>query len=136
MKGEDLDRPQLNLLAHHALNSENWAKALQYNREAAAHALGQSALHEAVGYLKHAIVALRNHEQSEEHVREAINIRLELRNALWAVGANDEILDQLNEAEQAAKSIRMRLRWPGSPFIEARANGLSAATKRHGHPPN
>ena len=105
-EGEDLDRPQLNLLAHHALNSENWAKALQYNREAAAHALGQSALHEAVGYLKHAIVALRNHEQSDEHVREAINIRLELRNALWAVGANDEILDQLNEAEQAAKSIK------------------------------
>src|SRR5919109_1605417 len=72
---------QVDRLAHHALRGEVWDKAAAYCRQAGAKAFARSALREAVAYFEQALAAVRQLPEHREVLEQAIDLRLDLRNA-------------------------------------------------------
>ena len=95
--GEHLER-----LAHHSLRGEVWAKAEGYLRQAAARAIGRGALVEAATYLEQAVGALDHLPRDSATAKEAIDLRLGLRNALFALGQHERVFPHLQTAERLA----------------------------------
>src|SRR5262249_22803908 len=77
---------QVDRLAHHALRGEVWDKALAYGRQAGERALAQSAHREAAGCFEQALSALPHLPEKRETIEQAIDLRLALRSALFALG--------------------------------------------------
>lgn len=100
-------------LAHHAFRGEVWDKAATYLRQAGAKALARSAHREAVTCFEQALVALPHLSESRELLEQAIDIRLDLRNALYPLGEFGRILDYLREGEALANTLgdQGRLGW-------------------------
>jgi len=92
-------------LAHHSLRGEVWAKAEGYLRQAAARAIGRGALAEAASYLEQAVDALDHLPPGAAPVEEAIDLRLALRNALFALGRHERVIVHLEAAERLASDI-------------------------------
>jgi len=69
---------QVERLASHALRGEIWPKAVTYLRQAGLKAVAHSAYAEAVEFFEQALTALAHLPETEETIREAIDIRLEL----------------------------------------------------------
>ncbi|MDH3920217.1 MAG: hypothetical protein OEU25_18790, partial [Rhodospirillales bacterium] len=107
-KHQDID-----LLAHHALQAQDWRRAFEAYKEASEDAMGRSALREAVGQFKQALVASKNLPDSPDLLVRVIDLLFDLRNALWALGRFDEILIYLDEAERLARVLgdEIRLGW-------------------------
>ncbi len=76
---------QVDRLAQHAQRGEVWGKAARYLRQAGAKAASRSAYREAMEFLEHALTALEHLPESEETLREAIDIRIDLGPALTAI---------------------------------------------------
>ena len=76
---------QVERLAHHALQGEVWDKALVYCRQAGAKAMARWAYREAVGYFEQALRALSHLPETRDTREQAIDLRLALRTALYAV---------------------------------------------------
>ena len=74
---------QVDRLAHHALRGEVWDKAVAYCRQAGTRALTHSAYHEAVTYFEQALGALQHLPERPDTQAQAIDLRLDLRSALW-----------------------------------------------------
>src|SRR5262249_21201441 len=112
LAGDRLD-DQVEGLAHHALRGEVWAKALAYCRQAGDKARARSAHREAVGYFQQALSALPHLPETRDILAQAIDLRLDLRNALHPLGALAQILDYLREAEALAAALddQRRLGW-------------------------
>jgi class 3 adenylate cyclase/tetratricopeptide (TPR) repeat protein len=91
-------------LARHALRGERWEQALAYSRQAASRAQAQSAYREAVGYLEQALVALAHLPAGPAMVEQAIDVRLELRNALFGPSEHGRIIGYLREAAELARA--------------------------------
>ena len=89
-------------LASHALRGELWAKAVHYLRQAGARAAGRSALREATAYFEQAVKALAHLPESADTLREAIDLRVELRQALFPLGEIDRVFEYLHQAETLA----------------------------------
>ena len=104
---------QVDRLAHHALRGEVWDKALMYFRQAGARAMARSANQEAAVCYEQALMALQHLPESPDTLAQAIDLRLELRNALVAFGDLDRILTYLREAETFAETLgdHRRLGW-------------------------
>jgi class 3 adenylate cyclase/tetratricopeptide (TPR) repeat protein len=100
-------------LAHHTLRGEVWDKAVSYLRRAGDKMAGQSAYRQAIGYLEQALAALAHLPETSERRAYAIDLRFDLRNALFAVGELDQILDHLTAAKVIAEALgdRRRLGW-------------------------
>jgi predicted ATPase len=100
-------------LAHHTLRGEMWDKALAYLRQAGAKAFARSALREAIAYFEQALVAVRHLPECRETPEQAIDLRLDLRNALIALRELGAILHHLREAEILATALddQLRLGW-------------------------
>jgi DNA-binding NtrC family response regulator/tetratricopeptide (TPR) repeat protein len=100
-------------LADHALRGEVWEKAVGYLRQAGAKALARSAYREAVARLEYALGALAHVPESRETLEQAIDARLDLRNALWALAEYPRIFDVLHEAETLTRALgdQRRLGW-------------------------
>src|SRR6266850_1228635 len=101
----EIGATQPELLAHHAFQGAIWEKALAYFRQAAHKAMSQSANQEAAAYLEYALTALQhlpNRRDTQEH---AIDIRVDLRNVLFALGKPENILGHLQEAERLAQGL-------------------------------
>jgi class 3 adenylate cyclase/tetratricopeptide (TPR) repeat protein len=98
------DRPgeHVERLAHHSLRGESWAKAGSYLRQAATRAIGRGALMEAATYLEQAVGALDHLPLGSGTVEEAIDLRLGLRNALFALGQHERVFSHLQAAERLA----------------------------------
>jgi class 3 adenylate cyclase/tetratricopeptide (TPR) repeat protein len=96
---------QIEQLAHHALRGEVWDKALVYCRQAGAKAAARSANKEAVAYLEQALGALQHLPASHETREQAVDLRLDLRNALVPLGEVGRIFDVLREAEPLAEAL-------------------------------
>jgi class 3 adenylate cyclase/tetratricopeptide (TPR) repeat protein len=96
---------QVEHLAHHALRSEVWPKALAYCRQAGEKALERSAYRDAVGYFEHALSALPHLPEQREMHEQAIDLRLALRSALFPSGDSARILSYLREAEALAVAL-------------------------------
>jgi class 3 adenylate cyclase/tetratricopeptide (TPR) repeat protein len=101
---------QIERLAHHAFRGEAWEKAVAYLRQAGARAHGRSAYREAVEQFKQALDALEHLPGGRERTEQAIDIRLELRAALFPLGHADQILDCLTEAGRLVETLGDPLR--------------------------
>ena len=99
-------------LAHHALHGELWDKAVIYSRSAGAKAMSQSANTLAVTCFDQALYALERVPESREKLERCVDVRLDLRNALFLVGEFERIRDCLAEAQRLAEILddRSRLR--------------------------
>jgi class 3 adenylate cyclase/tetratricopeptide (TPR) repeat protein len=92
-------------LAHHALRSELWDKALAYGRQAGEKVLAQSAYREAVGYFEQALSALPHLPETRDTREQAIDLRLALRTALTPIDDFGRILAALHEADALAATL-------------------------------
>src|SRR6266540_394014 len=101
--GQSLD--QVERLAHHALRSEVWDKALAYCQQAGEKSLARSAYREAAGYFEQALNVLQHLPEQRDTHEQAIDLRLALRNALGPLGDMGRILAYLREAEALAVAL-------------------------------
>ncbi len=98
--GEHVDR-----LAHHALRAELWDKALVFCRQAGARATARFALRDAGTHLERALTATRHLPETREAIEQAIDVRLELRNAIHPLGEVERGMEHLREAESLAERL-------------------------------
>ena len=96
---------QAERLAQHAFRGEVWDKAVAYGRQAGTRALARSALREAVACFEQALAALTHLPESRATQEQAIDLRFDLRNALWALGEFRQVLDYLREAATLAEAL-------------------------------
>jgi class 3 adenylate cyclase/tetratricopeptide (TPR) repeat protein len=96
---------QVDLLARHAFWGEVWDKAVAYYRQAGTKAFVRSALREAVACFEQALVAVEHLPESQDKREQAIDLRLDMRKALMALGAFGAIFDHLCAAERLAASL-------------------------------
>jgi len=89
---------QPELLAYHALRGERWDQAVASFRRAGAQALARSTYREAVAAFEQALGAQHHLPDSRDTKAQAIDLRLDLRNALWPLGELGRILGFLQEA--------------------------------------
>ena len=92
-------------LAHHAFRGELWEEAVTYLRQAGAKAIARSANREAVTSFEQALVALKHRPETHDTIEQAIDIRLELRNALLPLGENERLGKYLREAKALAEPL-------------------------------
>jgi class 3 adenylate cyclase/tetratricopeptide (TPR) repeat protein len=95
----------LDRLGHHAFAGELWEKAVVYLHRAGVRSLAHFAGREATAYLEQAIMALRHLPETPETMRQGVDIRLELRNALLPYGQQGEIFVHLGEARRLAEAL-------------------------------
>jgi tetratricopeptide (TPR) repeat protein len=96
---------QVERLAHHAMRGELWDKALAYCRQAGGRAVARSAYREAVVYFEQALVALAHLPERHETLAQAIDLRLDLRNALLPLDEQARIFEHLRAAEPLAERL-------------------------------
>jgi len=101
------DQPaeKIDLLAHHAYQGEVWDKAFIYLQQAGLKAMDRAAVREAVALFEQALAAGSHLRETRELLERAIDLRFDLRNALWSIGAFEEILRHLNDAESLARKL-------------------------------
>jgi tetratricopeptide (TPR) repeat protein len=100
-------------LTHHFSQGEVWDKAFFYWRQAGARAFARSALREAMACFEQALAALHHLPESQGTCEQAIDLRLEMRNVLIALGNFGRMFDLLCEAEVLATTLedQRRLGW-------------------------
>jgi tetratricopeptide (TPR) repeat protein len=98
------------LLAHHAFRGEVWDKALLYLRQAGHKAASRFAHREAAACFEQALHVLGHLEDGREAREAAVDLRLELRASLFALGELSRIPVILGEAEGIATAIGDRRR--------------------------
>jgi class 3 adenylate cyclase/tetratricopeptide (TPR) repeat protein len=103
--GEHVER-----LAHHAFRAEEWDKAVGYQQQAGAKALARSANLEAAAHLEQALDALRHLPESPETLESAVDLRVELWNAITPLAQFARATDVVRDAESAAERLGDRRR--------------------------
>jgi class 3 adenylate cyclase/tetratricopeptide (TPR) repeat protein len=100
-------------LAHHAFRGEVWEKAVTYLRKAGTRALVHSAYREAVSCFEQALTALYPLPDTRQKLERGIDLRLDLRQALFPLGELARVLGYLREAEALARTLddQRRLGW-------------------------
>jgi tetratricopeptide (TPR) repeat protein len=103
-------------LAHHAFQGEVWEKAVAYLQQAGVKADAHTAYHEAVTCFEQALVALQHLPEGCRMVEQAIDLRFDLRNALWSLGEFGRGVDYLCQAQTLAAGLddQRRLGWVAS----------------------
>jgi tetratricopeptide (TPR) repeat protein len=96
---------QVEHLAHHALRSEVWDKALAYCRQAGEKVMARSAHREAIESFEQALSALAHLSGQRDIRAQAIDLRLALRSALTPSGDLGRVLAYLREAETLAMAL-------------------------------
>jgi class 3 adenylate cyclase/tetratricopeptide (TPR) repeat protein len=96
---------QVEQLAHHASRAEVWGKAVTYLRQAADKALGRSATREAVDWFVQALDALGHLPPDSDTLRLGVDIRLDLRAALYTLGQFEPMVARLREADELATKL-------------------------------
>jgi predicted ATPase/class 3 adenylate cyclase len=97
-------------LAHHAFRGEVWDKALMYFRQAGVKATARSANQQAVICFEQALEALQHLPENRDTMELAIDLRFDLRMALFLLDEFERMLDHLREAEALAESLDDRSR--------------------------
>ncbi len=93
------------LLANHALRGKAWDKAVRYLHQAGNKAAGRSAYLQAVAYFEQAIGVSQQLPETIAVREQAVDIRLDLRNAFLALGEYRRIVNCLREAEHLAEAL-------------------------------
>jgi tetratricopeptide (TPR) repeat protein len=106
--GEQVER-----LAHHTVRAEAWPKAVGYLRQAGDKALSRSASREAADWYTQALGGLEHLPSDSDTLRLAVDLKLDLRAALYALGEFEPMLQQLREADELARKLEdpRRLAW-------------------------
>jgi tetratricopeptide (TPR) repeat protein len=104
---------QVERLAHHAFRAEAWDKAAAYLKQAGNKAIERSAHREAGTCFEQALEALAHLPESRDRLEQAVDLRLDLRNALYPFGESRRILECLREAEEMGTTLddNQRLGW-------------------------
>jgi class 3 adenylate cyclase/tetratricopeptide (TPR) repeat protein len=97
-------------LAHHALRGEVWDKAVPYLRQAGARAFARSANREAVACFEQALGALPHLPETRDTREQSIDLRFELRGALFQLGELERGFGYLREIEGLAGALDDRRR--------------------------
>jgi class 3 adenylate cyclase/tetratricopeptide (TPR) repeat protein len=107
IQGLSADRltDQVERLAHHAVRGELWDTALAYCRQAGGRAAARSAYREAVAYFEQALAALEHLPERHDALEQAIDLRLDLRNALQPLDEQARIFEHLRAAEPLAERL-------------------------------
>ncbi len=92
-------------LAHHALHGQLWSKAHGYLRTAGGRAADRHAYLEAVALYEQALQAIGHLPGSNELLREALDIRFDMRNALQPLGERSRMATLMQEAAELAKQL-------------------------------
>jgi tetratricopeptide (TPR) repeat protein len=93
------------MLAFHYRRAEDWSRAYRYNREAGLKAQSFSAYQEALSYLKAAFEALNKLPRTRTHLEQEIDLRFNMRSALFPLGKHDDWADHIRKAELRAREI-------------------------------
>jgi len=110
---DDRITQEVERLAQHAFRGEVWSKAASFLRRAGTKAGGHFAHREAVTFYEQALTALRHLPVTRESLEQGIDLRFDLRNALFALGELERILGYLQEATALAEKLgdQRRLGW-------------------------
>src|SRR5574342_998529 len=92
-------------LAHHAVRGEVWEQAATYLRQSGVKALTRSASREAVTCFEQALAALQRLPETRERLEQAIDLRFDLRTALFPLGEFERVFGYLREAEGLARTL-------------------------------
>jgi class 3 adenylate cyclase/tetratricopeptide (TPR) repeat protein len=100
-------------LAQHAVGADDWPKAVRYLRQAGAKAASRSAYREAVAHYEQALMAVDRLPSTLEARAAAIDLRFELRNALYPLGRVQRDRDHLLAVMPVAEAMgdEHRLGW-------------------------
>ncbi len=90
-------------LAHHALRGEVWETSVNYLRRAGQRAFARSAYAEAVNWWEQALKATKNLPDGQSITNQEIDIRLELRGPLFALGKLEKTMEHISVAQQLAE---------------------------------
>jgi predicted ATPase len=107
-------------LAHHAFEGRVWDRAIGYLRQAGRRAFARSANREAVDCFTQALTALSHVPQERVRLEEAIDVRFDMRSALWPLGKIDRMGTVLGEAAALAYQLQ-----------DLRRQGLVATARCH-----
>src|SRR5262245_35623765 len=97
-------------LAHHAVCGEMWESAVTYCRQAGAKAMARAASREATAHIEQALGALEHLPPDHDALAQDVDLRIELRHALWPLGENGRILEEMRKAETLAETLNDRQR--------------------------
>jgi len=93
------------MLAYHCLRGEDWQRACSYNLKAGLKALSLSAYEEAQGYFEAGLSALKKLPHTRTRIEQEIDIRFNMRSALFPLGRHDDWADHVRAAQVMAKEI-------------------------------
>ena len=97
-------------LLHHAMQAQQWHEAARYARRAGAKSLGLSANRQARIFLTQGLNALGHLPEGQERDELAVDLLLDMREALFRLGMLPEVVSRLNEAEAIADRLEDRRR--------------------------
>ena len=95
----------IDTISQHAYRGELWEKAVAYSWQSGKKASQRSANQEARQFFQTGLRALEYLPQSRANLQQAVDLRLELRNALYFLSEFDELHRCLREAESIAQRI-------------------------------
>jgi predicted ATPase/class 3 adenylate cyclase len=93
------------MLAYHSFRGEDWQRAQRYNRQAGLKALSFSAYEEAQSYFEKALESLNKLSRTRERILQEIDLRFNMRAALFPIGRHDEWAEYVRAAEPLAKEV-------------------------------
>jgi class 3 adenylate cyclase/tetratricopeptide (TPR) repeat protein len=93
------------MLAFHYRRAEDWSRAYRYNREAGLKAQSLSAYIETISYLDTALESLKKLPRSRIHFEQEIDLRHNMRSALFPLGRHDDWAEHVRKAELLAREI-------------------------------
>jgi len=92
-------------LAYHAYSGEVWDEAVQYSREAGMRASERSANREALNWFEQARKAVDRLPVTAHSTAEAIDLCLEVRDPLFALGELESVSEALQQAQMLAEPL-------------------------------
>ncbi|MBT3822043.1 MAG: AAA family ATPase, partial [Nitrospinaceae bacterium] len=101
---------QIERLAHHAYEGEEWEKALTYSQQAGEKALMRSAYHDALNHFERALITVPHIPENREKNEQVIDVFLALHGAIIPLGKVENLLNHLRKAETLAQQINDDLR--------------------------
>ena len=102
-RGNNIER--VDTLAYHAFQAALWDKAFTYAHQSGVKAMDRAALKEAAAQFEHALQIAANLPETKENLERVIDLRFELRNALWALGRFEAILSHLGDSERFVQKL-------------------------------
>jgi predicted ATPase/class 3 adenylate cyclase len=94
------------MLAYHYWRGEDWFRAYRYNWEAGLKAQSFSAYIESLNFLDAALDALKKLPRTRTHLEKEIDLRHNMRSALFPLGRHDDWADHVRKAELLARELK------------------------------